>query len=364
MRTATRWQRTSAALISALALAAATLAATGSAASASPVRPAAPAAASIGTTAPVTNDAWAAGRRAYGTKATAADAVRSYWTPERMRSAKPIADSPQYLAALRQFQQDGSPSTPDTSAGRQAFNPATGQIKAPPSGFGTQAHNPNYPVGHPTARTSGKVFFSQGGGNFVCSATVINSEGQDTVWSAGHCIHSGRGGVWSSNWQFVPNYDDDLANPRPYGTWVASNLWTRTAWVNNSDFSQDFGVAIMNTLNGNHIVSYLGGQGLIVNAGTNVWINAFGYPAESPFDGGNLWQCWGGSSVFSGQTIKIPCNMTRGSSGGGWFYNWDGNWGWLNGVNSRIDRIVNPTIMISPYFDNDALDLYNATRNL
>ena len=34
--------------------------------------------------------------------------------------------------------------------------------------------------------------------------------------------------------------------------------------------------------------------------------------------------------------------MTRGSSGGGWLYGYNGNWGWLNGVNSRIDRIVGP----------------------
>ena len=54
--------------------------------------------------------------------------------------------------------------------------------------------------------------------------------------------------------------------------------------------------------------------------------------------------------------------MTRGSSGGGWLYGYNGNWGWLNGVNSRIDRIAGPTIMLSPYFDNDAWALYNFTR--
>ncbi len=64
------------------------------------------------------------------------------------------------------------------------------------------------------------------------------------------------------------------------------------------------------------------------------------------------------------RTLKMPCNMTRGSSGGGWMLDYNGNWGYLNGVNSRIERIVNPTIMVSPYFDNDAWSLYNATRHL
>jgi hypothetical protein len=57
---------------------------------------------------------------------------------------------------------------------------------------------------------------------------------------------------------------------------------------------------------------------------------------------------------------RIPCDTTRGSSGGPWLH----NWGYLNGVNSRIDRIVNPTIMLSPYFDDSAWSLYEATRHL
>lgn len=41
---------------------------------------------------------------------------------------------------------------------------------------------------------------------------------------------------------------------------------------------------------------------------------------------------------------------------------YDGNRGYLNGVNSRIDRIVAPTIMRSPYFDDTVAGLYNDTR--
>ena len=60
-------------------------------------------------------------------------------------------------------------------------------------------------------------------------------------------MHGGSGGTWHSNWTFVPAYDDDLANPRPYGTWSANQLWSKSAWTGSSDFSQDMGVAIMNT---------------------------------------------------------------------------------------------------------------------
>jgi V8-like Glu-specific endopeptidase len=216
------------------------------------------------------------------------------------------------------------------------------------------------------------VFFTKPGiGNYVCSGTIINTEGKDTVWTAGHCVHGGSGGGWHTNFAFVPAYDDDLANPRPYGTWTANQLWSKSAWTGSSDFSQDIGVAIMNTnFGGWHIVDYFGGQGITVNRGKTVWENAFGYPAEWPYDGGNLYRCWGTTSPewdawFTwSQTVKIPCDMTRGSSGGGWLYGYDGNWGYLNGVNSRIDRILNPTIMLSPYFDDDAWGLFNTTRYL
>ena len=142
----------------------------------------------------------------------------------------------------------------------------------------------------------------------------------------------------------MPAYDDDLANPRPWGTWSARQLWTKTAWKNNADFAEDMGVAIMNTRSGQHIVNAHGGNGFRANIGKNVFENAFGYPAESPFDGGNLMRCWGTSSpewsflFWSSDTIKIPCDMTRGSSGGPLAERLRRHLGYLNGVNSRIDR--------------------------
>lgn len=326
----------------------------------------------------VSASAWQAGRAQFGAGATADQAIEAYWTPARMRAAKSIEDSPAYLSAVTRYQQ----AQQDQARRSGAAAPERSAPKAPEHTVGPRAGelahhavpaatDPGYAYWQPTARTSGKVFFTMAGLNYQCSGTIVNSEGQDTVWTAGHCVNQGGGsGVWAYNWQFVPAYDDDLANPRPYGTWTASQLWTRSAWASSSDFSQDMGVAIMNTRLGWHIVGYLGGQGLRVNAGSNVYEYAFGYPAESPFDGGNLYMCQGWSSpewsflFWWSQTIKISCDMTRGSSGGGWLNGWDGNWGYLNGLNSRIDRIVNPTIMLSPYFDDDAWSLYNATRYL
>ena len=324
-------------------------------------------------------EAKAAGTAKFGPAATESQTLEAYWTPERMRAAKPAEDDTALASAATAYVQKQQA---DQKAGRK---PVTndGPVRsadgvaskvfgsASTAGGFAAAYNPNLPYYVPTAYTAGKVFFSKPDGNYVCSGTIVNSEGKDTVWTAGHCVHGGSGGTWHTNWTFVPAYDDDLANPRPYGTWSANQLWSKSAWTGSSDFSQDMGVAIMNTNWGWHIVDYFGGQGLTTNRGkSGVWENAFGYPAESPFDGGNLMQCWGSTSpewdawfVWS-QTVKIPCDMTRGSSGGGWLYGYNGNWGQLNGVNSRIDRIVGPTIMLSPYFDDDAWGLFNSTRYL
>lgn len=332
----------------------------------------------------VSKAAWSAGRNRFGARATADQAIAAYWTAARMRAATPVEEAPFLAAAGDRYAQTtgqrAKKARVDAARGirpakaRPEFRmkPHAGAVAAPAATGGSvlAAYNPGLSYWHPTARTNGKVFFSMGGGNFVCSGAVVNSEGRDTVWTAGHCVHGGRGGAWATNWQFVPSYDDDLFNPRPYGTWTASNLWSRTAWTNNSDFAEDIGVAIMGTRNGWHIVDYLGGHGFRANAGKNVYEYAFGYPSEWPFDGGNLMRCQGSSSpewqvlFWSAETIKIPCDMTRGSSGGPWLNGYDGNYGYLNGVNSRIDRIVGPTIMLSPYFDDTALSLFNSTRHL
>ncbi len=331
----------------------------------------------------VTAEAWAAGRAERGSKATADDAVKSYWTTSRMKAAAPAEDSSNFKAAVKKHErtkdskqvrdeaaknENGAPMSVDAKGGLLGKEPQARTSAT--KGLRAAAVNPNLPYYAPTARTSGKVFFTMNGLNYQCSGTIVNSEGLDTVWTAGHCLNGGSGSGWASNWQFVPAYNSASATPRPYGTWTATQLWTTGAWNSSSDFTADMGVAIMGTNFGYHIVNYLGGQGLRVNAGKYVWENSFGYPAEAPFSGGKLYRCYGYASPewtflwITSDTIKIPCDMTRGTSGGAFLHDWDGNWGYLNGINSRIDRIVGPTILLSPYFDDTALTLYNATRYL
>jgi V8-like Glu-specific endopeptidase len=321
-----------------------------------------------------------AGRARFGADATPQQALSAYWTPERMRNATPVEEAPflkhaaerfEALEAERQEQAEADGARPEPQGPELRIEPdATGAIAGQkrPITAGAAALNPNFSHYHPTAYTNGKVFFNNAGVTYVCSASIISTEGRDTVWTAGHCVHGGAGRGWMTDWVFVPAYDDDLANPRPWGTWSAAFLVAPHEWINASDFSADMGVAIMNMNFGYHINDYFGGNGFVANLPKYVAVNAFGYPGEPPFDGGNLWRCIGASAPewisgsVSSQTIKIPCDMTRGSSGGPWLYGYTGALGQLNGINSRIDRILNPTIMLSPHFDDTAVNLYNFTR--
>ncbi len=325
---------------------------------------------------PVTDEV----RELAGGSTTQADierALDAYWTADRLAEARPAEEFPYVRDAVRQTRRlqreaaddPGRDERPDGPA--ETFEPTRPLVPSArddaPIRIG--AVTPNHAPHQPVARTNGRVFFTVPGGDAAsCSAAVINSAGKSTVWTAGHCVHTGRGGNWVSNWIFIPAYEDGA---EPYGRWYAKQLWAKDNWIDDSDGTSDMGVAIMWTRNGQRIVNALGGHGISWNHSKNQFVRAFGYPAEGAFDGQKLRYCYGDTSTRyrnapSIDDIKLRCDMTRGSSGGPWLRNqssWTG-YGYLNGVNSRINRIVNPTWMYSPYFDDSAKSLFDKTKNL
>ena len=310
--------------------------------------------------------------------ATAAEALAAYWTPERMRAAKP-ADAAIALRDAVTRQRDRVGQETARARGRRGVDrpaptgpigtiaPGSPRETSPALTARASAHQPGYPASAFPARTAGKVFFTKAsGGNYVCSGTIINSEGKNSVWTAGHCVHGGRGGTWHSNWVFVPAYRDGAA---PYGHWSSRQLWTKSDWSGNSEFASDIGVSIMSARAGWRIADYLGGQGITWNRSKRTAVTAFGYPAAAPFDGESLWACNGTSfpewefAFLSAQTLGLTCDMTGGSSGGGWLASFNGTTGYLNGNNSyKYDN--DPNTMYSPHYDDTASSLYASTRGL
>jgi V8-like Glu-specific endopeptidase len=225
------------------------------------------------------------------TKAVAQDkaAVQEYWTAERMREAIPAEK------VLK-----GQP------AGKTKKNPRAAATQIPP------------PYTSAPTRTNGKVFFTDDGLNYVCSGTSVLSGNKSVVWTAGHCVHDGTSD-FHSNWTFVPAYAD---GSRPYGTWTARALLTTSGWANSSDFSFDNGAAVVSANAGSALTDVVGARNIAFNTARNQQYAAHGYPAAPPFNGQRLWVCNSplvyNDTSANPPTMGIDCDMTGGSSGGGW----------------------------------------------
>jgi len=305
----------------------------------------------------------AAGAQGVGPDAHAR-ALAAYWTADRMKSARPDSEMPSVKAQSSAAQAKVATSKPDGTSGKVSPTAPAAEPKGAPQaktdgGAAPAAYYPNYPVGHPVARTSGKVFFTSFGVDYVCSGTVVNSEGRSEVWTAGHCVSDGA--AWNYNWTFVPNYASGSA---PYGYWYAYQLWTTTAWFNNNnDFANDVGAAVMYRNSGWRITDYLGGQGIAWNYPIGYYMYAFGYPHASPFTGCCLTAENNYTYDGGGGTIYMLNYMTGGSSGGGWLNFFDGNWGYINGHNDFKYNTL-PQYMFSPYYGNQVASLYNTVRGI
>lgn len=288
-------------------------------------------------------------------------AVRDYWTPQRMRNARRadvLLRHGKSLGGRAAGPTTATPARPVTVAG----TPGSAQVSRRPQ---LRASSVPAPYTRLPYRTNGKVFFSQGSTSYVCSGTAVNSPNKSVVWTAGHCVHNGVS-RFHRNWAFVPAYSSGPRG-RPYGVWTAGRLLTTSAWASNEDLRGDLGAAVVRPRNGVRLVNRVGGQGLGFNHPASGSYAAYGYPAAAPFNGYRQWRCSSSLRVRdrafgSPNTMGIPCNMTGGSSGGGW----------LRGVSHGVGRVLSVNsygyrglpYMFGPYQGGLAQTLYNRARAL
>lgn len=214
-------------------------------------------------------------------------AVHRYWTGERMREAVPAA-------------RDARPAT-----------------KAAKAGSSTGATSVEAPLPYPTAH--GKVFFTENGVNYVCSGTALASTNESVVWTAGHCVNEGPG-AFVTNFLFVPAYRDGAA---PYGRFAASRLLTTSGWQSSGEFGVDVGAAVVGANeNGVSLNDAVGGRSIVFGADRVQSYKVYGYPAAKRFSGQRMRLCdtaWSRDDTSTDpDAMGVPCDMTGGSSGGGW----------------------------------------------
>ena len=191
--------------------------------------------------------------------------VIKYWTPERIKNAKP-----------RDF----------------VFDPAKGTYKpaakpAPPSGGGSVT-GASWTGGGDILNGTGRVLFTLGGSDYICSGSVV-----------------------------IPSLDTaptSTCSQTTYGCWVADALYVDTAFTNAGGFNDqavqhDWAFAVVSTggksgtgqldttVNVSFPIAFSG-----VSTG-NV-LSAFGYPAAGRYKGKDLTYCRGpiGTDASTGNT--------------------------------------------------------------
>jgi hypothetical protein len=280
--------------------------------------------------------------------------VKQYWTPDRMRGAQQRTVHP--------------------SAG---WKPSSVQTGTPKIRHGnkrggnsqTQADDQPY-LGGPwtgegeVVKTTGKVFFTMQGTDYVCSGSAVESDNKSTVSTAGQCVNEGPGD-YVTNFVFVPAYDDGQA---PYGEWPASSLTTSEQWRTEGDFNYDIGFATVGQVDGQYLDDVVGSQSIGFNQPRGEFLYSFGYPQAAPYDGTTLDYCSataGDDTIGDSDDQRLDCNMTGGSSGGPWFddFSTEGGTGVQVSVNS-FGYTSESDAMYGPYFGSVIEDVYDSVQSV
>jgi hypothetical protein len=237
-----------------------------------------------------------------------------FWTPARMRRARPLDVLTPSRGRLARA--SASPTADGEGRGLEA---------------GSEARAEFAEVADPTApgfRQNGVIFIVLPGGIGLarCSGTSVDAPNRSVVFTAGHCVNEGNARRWlDRDWVFVPGYHDGV---RPFGVFVAKWLGATAPWAHGGSENADVGAAVVSrNERGETLGEAVGGDGIAFGLPPSQVFDVHGYPAEAPFDGATQRICSGtpylghdlASFLWAGPlNLAISCDVTGGASGGGW----------------------------------------------
>jgi V8-like Glu-specific endopeptidase len=276
--------------------------------------------------------------------------LRAFWTPRRMRQAKPLS--------LITLSRSGGETVQADDASPAAANPLA---RGTDTGDSTQYPNSANGIVYGFYDDPVDPFAYQ------CSGSVINTPTGNVVLTAGHCVIDADTGTLATDLIFVPGFRDF---DEPYGEWTAPTFATTSQWQSTAGepIPNEGGDMAMLTLDNRPsdsatLQSVVGAVGIAFNQPRVQTYMEYGYPAQFPYDGTRLYELtspWGRDDLqFSPNPMGISSDFTGGSSGGPWLV---GNAPLAESVSDYIYVAPAPAswrgYMYGPYFGSIAQNLF------
>ncbi|MFF9978297.1 hypothetical protein [Streptomyces erythrochromogenes] len=343
--------------------------------------------------------------------------AESFWTPERMASARPLPPGPPEPAAAPQAPAAPQPPvwplrmpplpmptpatpapvatpspspTPTVTTTQPASTPAPAPAPAPtPTPVTLPAPGPapappvrpalpRIPAAGPGVGQDfgglpvvGRMFLVKGGGSYFCTASVVASPGRNLVISAAHCLL----GSDTQQVAFVPQYT--RAKPRPFGMFPVvrtaagrSKIWIdqryRTQGVNRAAALDVAFAQVGPGPKGRRVQDVVGGNRLVTGAGyAHARATLIGHPSTAA----RPRLCVNRTTKYTSTDARIPGSFLRiactgypgGTSGGPFLLRLDGRTGTgdvvgvIGGWKTGGDK---PEVSYSSYFGTDIRKLY------
>ncbi|WP_337060965.1 trypsin-like serine peptidase [Kineococcus sp. G2] len=261
-----------------------------------------------------------------------------YWTPERMAAALP-ASADVDAAALAPAPASGAGAADTASGDPQPPADAVRTLAAEglPSVVRRQRGTADVVTGDAVSVATpwrgepavtpkiGRLYFTQGGLPYECSASSVRSGNESVVVTAGHCLT--ERGRTSENVIYVPGLDGAA---EPYGRWPAVRTFTTAEWLQEDQetpaaLNHDVGFVVVGRHDGATLADTTGALDIAFGAALDR-VTVFGYPAAGRSgDGYTLQHCTGWRFPDAGGTSDhgTLCDMGGGSSGGPWLSGFD-----------------------------------------